>query len=84
MSCIDPSVRIVTKSPKVGLLLPSPLPSASFLSFSVFLCVTQRDGEYEKERKLADGRGEGGSEGGAKSYDREKALVLYKSINTIL
>ncbi len=42
-----------------------PLPAASCLSFSVFLCVAGRE--------LTDGREGGGDGRGAKSYDREKA-----------
>jgi hypothetical protein len=48
-----------------------PIPSASCLSFSVFLCVTS---------ELTDGRGGGGWRG-AKSYDREKAWPsIYHSL----
>jgi hypothetical protein len=36
----------------------------------------------EKERLLADEKGEGGGEG-AKSYDPQECLVLCKSINTL-
>ncbi len=53
---------------------PSPLPSASRISFSVFLCVADSPVE------LTDGRGGGGG-GGAKLHDSEKALsTIYHSI----
>jgi hypothetical protein len=55
-------------------LLP-PLTSESYLAISIFLCVTV---------KLTDGRGERGEGGGgAKSYDGEKNLVIYKTFNTL-
>jgi hypothetical protein len=54
LSCIDPSERIVTKSTKVGLLL------TVLYIYSPSLWATHR--KTEKERKLADGRGEGSGE----------------------
>ncbi len=50
------------------------LPSATCLSFSVFLCVAGR--AYWKERG-------GGGGVGAKSYDERESLVHDKSFNTL-
>jgi hypothetical protein len=55
-----------------GFPQPLPLPAASCLSFSVFLCIARR--AYWQEN------GEGGS-GGAKSYDGEKA---WPSLNHLI
>jgi hypothetical protein len=50
-SCIDPSVRIVTKSPKVGPLLIFSISLFFYLS----LCVDAREMEMERQFTLKNG-----------------------------